>query len=65
MTATFQGVNIDLHGFLDFARTENENPGHPVILIINIFERAIYVSLWIRSTTVYYTHLTLPTKRIV
>ena len=34
MTATFQGVNIDLHGFLDFARAENENPTGPDIQIV-------------------------------
>ena len=34
MTATFQGVNLNLHDILDFARTENENPGHPAILIV-------------------------------
>ena len=33
MTATFQGVNITLHGFLDFARAENENPTGPDIQI--------------------------------
>ena len=34
MTATFQGVNITLHGFLDFARAENENPTGPDIQIV-------------------------------
>ena len=35
MTATFQqGVKINLHGFLDFARAENENPTGPDIQIV-------------------------------
>ena len=53
MTATFQqGVNIDLHGFLDFARAENENPTGPDIQIVLgrpldiASQKPVYVKFW-------------------
>ena len=53
MTATFQqGVNIDLHGFLDFARAENENPTGPDIQIVLgrpldiASQNPVYVKFW-------------------
>eukprot|EP01048_Picozoa_sp_COSAG05_P010434 COSAG05_NODE_917_length_6593_cov_8.024484_7_plen_102_part_00 len=52
MTATFQGVNINLHGFLDFARAENENPTGPDIQIVLgrpldiASQNPVYVKFW-------------------
>ena len=52
MTATFPGVNINLHGFLDFARAENENPTGPDIQIVLgrpldiASQNPVYVNFW-------------------
>ena len=64
LTATFQGVNINLE-FLDFARTENENPTGPDIQIVLArpldiaSQNPVYVKFWgslrLRTLSILYT----------